>query len=37
MKSFHEVRAEQGGAILGFVAEDGEAIMAGRVLVEVES
>ncbi|MFD2239378.1 acetyl-CoA carboxylase [Aureimonas populi] len=36
MKSFHEVKAEVGGAALAFLAEDGDAIMAGQVLAEVE-
>lgn len=36
MKNFHEVKAEASGAALRFVVEDGDAIMAGQVLAEVE-
>jgi len=37
MKNFHEVAAEVAGSGVVFVVEDGEAIMAGQVLAEVDS
>jgi acetyl-CoA carboxylase biotin carboxyl carrier protein len=35
MKSFHEVKADHGGAKLKFIAENEEPVMAGQVLAEV--
>lgn len=37
MKSFHEIRAGVNGADLLFVVDDGDAVMAGQVLAEVEA
>jgi biotin carboxyl carrier protein len=37
MKNFHEVTAEIAGSGVVFVVEDGEAIMAGQVLAEIDS
>jgi acetyl-CoA carboxylase biotin carboxyl carrier protein len=37
MKSFHEVKAGVNGAAIRFISEDGDAIMAGQTLAEVEA
>jgi biotin carboxyl carrier protein len=37
MKSFHEVKAEVEGKAIHFLVDDGDAIMAGQVLAEVEA
>jgi biotin carboxyl carrier protein len=37
MKSFHEVTAGVDGASIRFLVEDGDAVMAGEVLAEVEA
>ena len=37
MKNFHEVTAEASGRAIRFRVEDGEAIMAGQVLAEIDS
>ena len=36
MKSFHEVQAGIDGRAIIFLADDGDAVMAGQVLAEVE-
>ena len=36
MKSFHEVKAEDGGTVSKFLVEDEEAVDAGQDLVELE-
>ena len=36
MKSFHEIQAGVDGRAVTFLAEDGDAVMAGQVLAEVE-
>jgi biotin carboxyl carrier protein len=36
MKSFHEVHAGVSGTNIRFVADDGDAVMAGQTLAEVE-
>jgi biotin carboxyl carrier protein len=36
MKTFHEVHAGVDGRNIAFVADDGEPIMAGQVIAEVE-
>ncbi|TPI13837.1 acetyl-CoA carboxylase [Mesorhizobium sp. B4-1-1] len=36
MKSFHEIQAGVDGQAVTFLAEDGDAVMAGQVLAEVE-
>lgn len=35
MKNFHEVTAGAAGSAIRFVAEDGDAIMAGQLLAEI--
>ena len=37
MKSFHEINAGIGGANIKFLVDDGDAVMAGQVLAEVEA
>ena len=37
MKSFNEVKADTGGKVVRFLAENEDAVMAGQPLVEVES
>jgi biotin carboxyl carrier protein len=37
MKSFHEVTAGVDGAAIRFLVDDGDAVMAGEVLAEVEA
>ncbi|MBP0580298.1 biotin carboxyl carrier domain-containing protein [Labrys sp. LIt4] len=37
MKSFHEVHAGIGGANIKFLVDDGDAVMAGQALAEVEA
>ncbi len=37
MKSYHEVAAGVSGSNIKFLIEDGDAVMAGQVLAEVES
>ena len=37
MKSFHEVNAGIGGSNIRFLVDDGDAVMAGQVLAEVEA
>lgn len=36
MKSFHEIHAGVEGGAVSFIVEDGDAVMAGQVLAEVE-
>ena len=36
MKSFHEIQAGVEGRAVSFIVEDGDAVMAGQVLAEVE-
>lgn len=36
MKSFHEVHAGVGGSNIRFLADDGDAVMAGQTLAEVD-
>jgi biotin carboxyl carrier protein len=36
MKSFNEVKADIGGRLIRFVAENEEAVMAGQPLAEIE-
>jgi len=36
MKSFHEIHAGVEGGAASFIVEDGDAVMAGQVLAEVE-
>lgn len=36
MKTFHEISADFNGKAITFAAEDGEPIMAGQILAEVE-
>jgi biotin carboxyl carrier protein len=36
MKSFHEIQAGVDGKAVAFLVEDGDAVMAGQVLAEVE-
>ena len=37
MKSFHEVTAGVDGTAIRFLVDDGDAVMAGEVLAEVEA
>lgn len=36
MKNFHEVTADNSGRAIHFLLEDGEAIMAGQIIAEIE-
>ncbi len=36
MKSFHEVKADAGGKVVKFLAENEGAVMAGQPLLEIE-
>jgi acetyl-CoA carboxylase biotin carboxyl carrier protein len=36
MKSFNEVKADAGGKLVKFIAENEEAVMAGQLLAEIE-
>lgn len=36
MKSFHEIQAGVDGRNVSFIVDDGDAVMAGQVLAEVE-
>jgi biotin carboxyl carrier protein len=36
MKSFHEIQAGVDGKAVAFLVEDGDAVMAGQVLAEVD-
>jgi acetyl-CoA carboxylase biotin carboxyl carrier protein len=36
MKSFHEIKSTVSGSELKFLVEDGDAIMPGQVIAEVE-
>jgi len=36
MKSFHEVKAEDGGKVARFLVENEDAVMAGQPLVELD-
>ncbi|MGO4450401.1 acetyl-CoA carboxylase [Phyllobacterium sp. TAF24] len=36
MKSFHEIKARISGSKIRFLVDDGDAVMAGQVLSEVE-
>lgn len=37
MKSFHEIKAEVDGSAIRFMVDDGDAVMAGQVLAEVDA
>jgi acetyl-CoA carboxylase biotin carboxyl carrier protein len=37
MKSFHEIRSEVYGSNLRFLGEDGDAVVAGELLAEVDA
>jgi biotin carboxyl carrier protein len=37
MKSFHEIKADGAGAAIRFLADDGDAVMAGQALAEMEA
>ena len=37
MKNFHEVTADAAGRAIHFTVEDGEAIMAGQALAEIDT
>ncbi len=37
MKSFHEVKADSGGKLVGYLVDNEDAVMAGQPLLEIES
>lgn len=37
MKSFHEIKADVDGNAIRFLVDDGDAVMAGQVLAEVDA
>ena len=37
MKSFHEIKSDAAGTVTAYPADDGEPVMAGQTLVELES
>jgi len=36
MKSFHEIKSDGAGTVSGFPADDGEPVMAGQTLIELD-
>lgn len=37
MKSFHEVKADSGGKVVGYLVDNEDAVMAGQPILEIES